>query len=170
MSDVSLLKAKKERCKYENIYLKPLDYPDLPSTLKWRNEYREWFNSTDIILPEAHQNWFEYYQLKDDDIVFVVQDEQHNLLGQVAVYGIDKQEKKAEFGRFLTNPDFTGKGYMKKSLFALLNFCTDVLGLDSLFLEVKEHNLRAKHIYDSAGFVVIGKNNDNILMHWCKRS
>lgn len=152
---------------YEDISLRPLAAEDLPYTLAWRNAYKEWFNTSDTILLADHLNWFAHYQQKTNDFVFIVQDQQANRVGQAAVYNIDWEKKNGEFGRFLVNPDFAGKSYMKKSARAMVALCGEQLQLSSLYLQVKPHNERAIHIYQSIGFTLADKRaGENLLMHF----
>jgi diamine N-acetyltransferase len=55
-------------------------------------------------------------------------------------------------GRFLTSPETAGRGYIGLACAELLRFCADTLDLKSVFLEVKENNARAIHIYARNGF------------------
>lgn len=154
---------------YEQINLKALSEEDLPDTLKWRNEYRQWFNTQEPLSLDQHLKWFDSYKNKTNDFVFIVRDQEENRVGQVAIYNIDWSKKEGEFGRFLVNPDFSGRSYMKKSAAALLEFCTRQLQLKSIYLEVKPHNEKAIHIYSSVGFVVnqSQKNNNILMVHSC---
>ena len=45
-------------------------------TLAWRNQdhIRRWFLTSDLISPEQHRAWFEQYQDRDDDFVFVIEE------------------------------------------------------------------------------------------------
>lgn len=163
--DVALIKKTQEIFGYGEIQLKLLSSDDLPFTLQWRNEFREWFNSTNMVSFEEHSQWYKNYLAKENDLVFLVQDKHGNRVGQAAVYNIDWQEKSGEFGRFLVNPDFAGKGYMGKSVQAMLQFCEDRLKLHSLYLQVKPHNERAIHIYKKAGFTVeASPEGQNLMM------
>lgn len=163
--DIALIKKIPETFAHGEIQLKPLSFADLPFTLQWRNEFREWFNTTNTVLLADHQQWYQNHLAKENDFVFLVQDQQGNRIGQAAVYNIDWQAKTGEFGRFLVNPDFSGKGYMGKSVQAMLHFCEHRLKLNSLYLEVKPHNERAIHIYKKAGFTAqASSEGQNIMM------
>jgi diamine N-acetyltransferase len=137
----------------EQVSLRLLEKADLDKTLSWRNrdEVRICFKYSSIISPEQHLSWFQAYQEKDDDFVFVVEAD-GTVVGQVSVYGIDWDSGTAEVGRFLADPEKSGKGYVRAACELLIDMCWSVLGLQYLFLEVYESNVRAVRLYESLGF------------------
>ena len=84
--------------------LRMLTAADLPLTLAWRNhpDSRAWFLSTAVLEPRQHELWFEAYQRREDDYVFIVEVDQ-TARAQVALYNISPAG--AEFGRLLVDPD-----------------------------------------------------------------
>lgn len=137
---------------YDSLHFNLLAEADLSETLRWRNHYRIWFNQSQIITLDDHQSWFHHYQKKANDYVFLISDEKNQKIGQAAIYNINWELKNGEFGRFLVNPDHSGKQYMKKASLAMIELNKTLFGLKTLFLHVKHHNEKAIHIYKSAGF------------------
>jgi diamine N-acetyltransferase len=140
----------------EIVRLRLIEERDLETTLSWRNrdDARIWFKTSDPIPLESHKAWFQRYFEKDDDFLFIVEVPGHPArpIGQVAVYDIDWIARNAEVGRFLVAPDDGGKGYMARACQALIDYCSDRLGLDYVFLEVLERNERARRLYERSGF------------------
>lgn len=136
------------------VCLRPLAAGDLEKTLAWRNrdDARQWFKTTERIGLEQHLAWFERYQNKDDDLVFIVETG-GVAVGQVAVYDISREAGTAEVGRFLVAPEAAGKGYLFAACRALVDYCQSELQLRKVYLEVFENNQRAIRIYDEIGFV-----------------
>lgn len=136
------------------ITLRMLEEGDLPLTLSWRNnsEIRKWFKNSDEIAFDSHCRWFESYESKLDDYVFIAE---HNgtLVGQLAVYDI--REHRAEVGRFISSPEMKGKGIMKQSIRVFLDFIIDAFELNEINLEVYESNVRAVAVYRKLGFETI---------------
>lgn len=147
------------------VRLRPLAADDLEVTLAWRNrdDARKWFKTAEVLLPAQHQLWFEKYQCREDDIVFIVEVEGKSV-GQVAVYVIDREKSRAEVGRFLVAPEAAGKGYLFSACRLLLDLCRCELGLKSVYLEVFEANQRAIKIYRDLGFTPAGSANELVLM------
>lgn len=138
----------------ENLTLRLIKKEDMPHTLSWRNHpnHRDWFNSTQIILLENHLRWFEEYKKNDNDFLFLVTDQQTIRYGQLGIYNINWNDGNAEFGRFLVNQDYAGRGMMKKACKLALIIAKDSLKLNKLTLEVKANNAKAIHIYRASGF------------------
>jgi len=126
----------------------------METTLPWRNrdEARVWFKTSGLLSIGQHRAWYQRYQEKDDDFLFVIE-VNGKLVGQAAVYGIDWDAGHAEVGRFLVAPGEGGKGYISQACQALIHCCDDSLGLSYLFLEVLEKNQRAVRVYERNGFV-----------------
>lgn len=131
--------------------LRMLTADDLPTTLAWRNhdDSRAWFHSTARISPEDHRAWFERYLGKDDDYVFVL-DIDGTAVAQVSLY--DVADGAAEFGRLLVDPEARGRGHSHRATGLCLRVADEVLGLHSVYLEVKRDNARAIRAYEAAGF------------------
>lgn len=131
--------------------LRELARGDLENTLKWRNDddSRSWFHYTEVIGPEQHQAWFDAYQAKTDDVVFVL-DVDGVPCAQVALYDI--ADASAEFGRLVVDPDARGKGFGHLAMEMCLVAAKHRLGLSSVYLEVKDDNERAIAVYERAGF------------------
>lgn len=149
----------------EIVEIRLLGPADLQATLSWRNrdENRRWFINSNIIEWDSHAKWFESYQKKSDDFVFVIESD-GELVGQCAVYGIDLQRKRAEVGRFLAAPDSAGKGYIKRGCQLLIEMCWQQLALESVFLEVLEENVRAIKLYEKLGFNEVSRNGKLIVL------
>jgi diamine N-acetyltransferase len=133
--------------------LRLIEASDLETTLSWRNrdDARIWFKSSAPISLEQHRAWFQSYQDKDDDFLFIVE-VNGKPVGQASVYGIQWDTGSAEVGRFLVAPEASGWGYISHACGALLQLSRETLGLKSLFLEVFETNERAIRLYQRNGF------------------
>lgn len=153
---------------YDDLILRLLDKKDLPFTLNWRNaeEFRMWFVTTNIISSQEHEKWFEQYQKKENDFIFMVTNTAGSICGQLAIYDIDWENKIGVFGRFLVNPAYSGQGLMKKALLGALKMAKDTFQLKELTLQVKSDNLKAIHIYEAGGFAHRCLHGNNMLeMH-----
>ena len=135
------------------VHLRLIEEKDLETTLSWRNrdEARVWFKSTSTISIGQHREWFQRYQEKDNDFLFVIE-VNNKLVGQASVYDIDWDTGQAEVGRFLAAPDEGGKGYISHACGQLVRFCAETLEITYLFLEVLENNEKAIRVYKRNGF------------------
>ena len=152
---------------FGQVKLRLLQPDDLPYTLAWRNEVdvRKWFKFSDVVSLEQHLVWFEKYQLKDDDFVFMALHAQTNeRLGQLAIYDLDSTLHQAEVGRFIVSPTAAGKGFMTDALHGLAQIAERQLKLSRLFLEVFSTNARAIRLYERVGYQDCGATGDLVLM------
>jgi RimJ/RimL family protein N-acetyltransferase len=58
-----------------------------------------------------------------------------------------------------------GKGLAKEAAMLLLDFCDGTLGLESIYLEVKQSNPRARNLYTTLGFSETQVTDSLITMH-----
>ncbi|NYH22322.1 GNAT family N-acetyltransferase [Paraburkholderia bryophila] len=150
-----------------DLRLRPLAESDLPSTLEWRNRdgVRQQFGTSDALQWDQHIGWFQRFVEKPDDLVFIVEDATtHARIGQVAIYAIDSAARRAEIGRFVASPEFQGRGLMRQGIAALIEFAHKVLGLTSVYLQVRETNERARALYEHLGFVEVSRADGMIEM------
>lgn len=137
----------------ESIRLRLIEEADLEKTLSWRNreDARVWFKTSSQLTLEQHQAWFHRYLKKDDDFLFVVE-VGGELVGQASIYDIQWSGACAEIGRFLVEPNSSGKGYIGGACEVLIQFCAETLNLKYIFLEVIDTNDRAIRLYQRNGF------------------
>jgi diamine N-acetyltransferase len=75
-------------------------------------------------------------------------------IGYIILVGLTDANKSIEFRRIVvTEKD---KGYGREALRLVKRMAFEELGGHRLWLDVKEHNLRARHVYESEGFMVEG--------------
>lgn len=75
-------------------------------------------------------------------------------VGYVILAGLEQAHQNIEFRRIVITDK--GKGYGKKSLQLVKKMVFEELSAHRLWLDVKEHNLRAGHVYEVEGFIVEG--------------
>ncbi len=75
-------------------------------------------------------------------------------VGYIILAGLADANKSIEFRRIVVTEK--NKGYGRKALRLVKKLAFEKLGGHRLWLDVKEHNLRARHVYESEGFVVEG--------------
>ena len=154
----------------ERVRLRLLTEADLPLTVAWRNrdDIRFCFIHSDIITPEQHRAWFEKYCTRDDQFVFIIEERQtlHRPVGQISLYHIDREAKRAEFGRLMIGePAARGLNLAKQATQLLLEAAFGQFELHEVYLEVFEHNAAAIAIYRSCGFQPCGRRDNLLLMN-----
>jgi diamine N-acetyltransferase len=141
----------------DRVRLRLLEEADLPRTLAWRNQphIRRWFVNGEVITPEQHGRWFDGYRERNDDYVFIIEEAAlpRRPVGQVSLYHIEWDRRRAEFGRLLIGEaDATGRGLAREATALLIAHATTTWGIREIELEVFADNARAIALYSAQGF------------------
>jgi diamine N-acetyltransferase len=75
-------------------------------------------------------------------------------VGYIILAGLKNPNQSIEFRRIVVTEK--GKGYGKCALRLVKRLAFEHLNAHRLWLDVKDHNTRARHVYESEGFVVEG--------------
>ncbi len=138
--------------------LRLLSPEDLPLTLAWRNrdDVRRWFIHSEAVTPEQHFAWWQEYQKRNNDFVFIIEDKQTDKpVGQVSLYNIDLEKGEAEYGRLMIGEkEAQGKGLAKEATRLLLDWAFNALQLKRVYLQVFKDNEVAINIYLGCGFTM----------------
>lgn len=137
------------------VILRSLEERDLPLTMQWRNDERSlrWFMSDRPLEWLPHVAWFTRYMASDSrDCMFFAETNEGVPVGQSSVYNFSSDGRRAEVGRFLSDPDLRGRGFFREALLLTLDAAFGPLALDEVFLEVLADNARAIRLYESVGF------------------
>ena len=138
-------------------------------TRAWRNQpdVRKWFLDSSVISTEQHQRWFEHYRDRDDDFVFIIEETERlkRPVGQVSLYAIDWEGRRAKFGRLMIgDAQARGRGLALRAVETLVRHAEHGFGLRELRLEVFDGNDPAIAIYQRCGFITTGRVNDELRM------
>jgi len=99
---------------------------------------------------EQHESAFH------DDNIFhlILENVSRQAIGYAILRGIDDPNQSVEIMRIVIIDK--GKGYGKRALALLKEYCFEVLNAHRVWLDVREHNARAQHVYESQGFIPEG--------------
>ena len=68
---------------------------------------------------------------------------------------IREETENVHIGRFLINPELTGKGLGKRALIEFINLIFQYEDVNSITLNVFDYNVGAKKLYEKVGFKVV---------------
>ena len=68
---------------------------------------------------------------------------------------IREETENVHIGRFLINPELTGKGLGKRALIEFINLIFQDENVNSITLNVFDYNVGAKKLYEKVGFKVV---------------
>jgi len=100
------------------------------------------------------QQQHEQALIDRDLLTQVIEGPNHEPVGYVMVAGLESPHRSVELRRLVITEK--GKGYGRQVLRLVKRFIFEEQRAHRLWLDVKDHNLRAKHLYESEGFVVEG--------------
>ena len=118
--------------------------------VKWTNEkgrnfLEQWTGkSLDFPLTESQID-----DLKDIYSIFC----ENEFVG--IIQKIRKEMDNVHIGRFLINPELTGRGLGKKALIEFINLIFQNEDVNSITLNVFDYNVGAKKLYEKVGFEVV---------------
>ena len=103
-------------------------------------------------LSETGRTWHEQ-ALADPDQEHLVIDDNGALTGFLVLAGIQRDDRAVELRRMVVHPDVRGTGCGRALLKAALVRAYEHHDARRVWLDVKAHNLRARALYESEGFV-----------------
>jgi len=133
---------------YRLIPLVNLDREAQLQVLKIRNEehIRQWMFTGNIISKDDHFAWIEKLKNDQSQIYLVIVDENTCPFGAVNLKKIDKINGTVELGFYKTQ-GHDEKGLMTKSLYKIIDYSFNVLGLKKIYSEVLEGNIKSINIF-----------------------
>ncbi|MCI5713382.1 MAG: UDP-4-amino-4,6-dideoxy-N-acetyl-beta-L-altrosamine N-acetyltransferase [Lachnospiraceae bacterium] len=149
----------------EKIYLLPISRKDTENVIRWRNEpyvqdkfiYREKFTK------ESHEKWLEAMVDTGKVTQFIIYTKaERKAIGSVYLRDINQKDKRAEFGIFIGEKEYWGKGFGNEATKLILNYAFRTLCLHKVMLRVFASNKRAIRSYEKAGFVQEGYFKDEV--------
>ena len=89
-------------------------------------------------------------------------------IGMVNYNRIDSHNRSTEVDIVIGAPGHRNRGYGTDAMLAFLRFLFDSVGLHRVSLEVFEHNVRARRVYERLGFVQEGvtRESDTLEGRW----
>lgn len=143
------------------ISLRKLSEADTKNIVKWRNSefVRRNLYSQNILTEEQHLNYFrnvvetgkcaQWIIVADDGV-------KETDIGTVFIKNIDRDNHKGEYGIFIGEDDFRGKGCAYPTTMAILKIAFEELHLNRVYLSVMADNIAAIKAYQKAGFAIEG--------------
>ena len=126
--------------------------------LEWRNHenVRKWMYSDKIISRMEHADFLSELAEDDENIYWMVGDNDGNFLGTISFNRTDFKHKHAYLGIY-SNPfnDIKNKGHLLIQCVKKLAF--EIAGLHTLKLEVISNNQKAINFYKKSGFSEEGR-------------
>lgn len=123
---------------------------------QWRNkeEIRKNMLNQNIITREEHLNWIENIKRKKNYKFWVVYINGIPI-GSVYLHNIDHINLTSEWGFYIGDDTYKGKGLSKCILFKFLGMVFEEINYEILFTKVISNNIAALNIYKNFKFEII---------------
>lgn len=164
----------------ENIILHPVCLHDAEDIVRWRNQefVKQRFIYQKDFTTESQRQWIKTKVASGEVVQFIIEyKKDYKRIGSVYLRDIDYSNRKAEYGIFLGEKDYLGKGIGCETAGLVLDYAFHTMKLNKIFLRVLADNVRAIKSYEKAGFkteecskqevMVQGEYKDIIFMGIC---
>ena len=145
------------------ISLRKINMEDTENIVRWRNNPNVLCKFLDqtILDSEKHLNWYNKRIVTGDVDQFIIVVEGKDI-GSVYLRDIDKVSQKAEFGIFIGDDTYLGRGYGNKATRLILRHAFDILNLNKVYLRVLCENEYAIKCYLNVGFKTDGVSRQDV--------
>jgi RimJ/RimL family protein N-acetyltransferase len=119
----------------EKVNLRPLEKKDLLLIVRWRNDPRvlHTFFSPFLIHPAGQEQWFENLQNDPSRKLFMIETPDGKTSGMVGLDNIDWQNRSAENGFLLVDPDNPDNAWVFEAVFVLMRYAFQELNLHRIY-------------------------------------
>lgn len=151
----------------EKVILRPISAEDTESILRWRNKeaVRSNFIYRETLTREEHEKWLEEKVRKGTVCQFIIEAKETGAgVGSVYLRDLDYGNRKCEFGIFIGEDSFRGKGLGTESARLATGFAFEQLNMNKVYLRVLAENERAYRSYLRAGFRKDGTAREDVLI------
>jgi RimJ/RimL family protein N-acetyltransferase len=147
----------------KRVHLRPIEPEDLDNIMKhWNNlEMRQYLAHAIPMSRAAERDFLDTLSKadpwKDGRMVLAIENRKsQEYLGSISLGNISKQNRNAELGIAILDPNNFGKGYGTDSIKVMLWVGFNILGLESIYLSTFPQNERGQRAFKSAGFKQAG--------------
>jgi len=135
---------------------------DYRKTFKLRMQDSDVYKTADINISdsfESEKKWINSVIILHEngrEIRLIIEEElKKNLYGIISLINIDHVNRSAEF-EAVVEKYFYIKGYFKKSVYLLLKYAFNELGLNRISVRISEKNIKFSKNFETLGFVQEG--------------
>ena len=140
-----------------SIVLKPILEQHTNLIVSWRNKEfvkNQLFSNRNITV-EEHINWLHDFVEKGLVHQFIIYVNEIPI-GTCFIKNIDEVHKKGEFGIFIGESEYLGKGIGSLATKLIIDYAFKNLLLNKIYLKVYSDNINAIKAYSNAGFKIDG--------------
>ena len=138
---------------------------DLEFLLELRSEPAIWKELGNIQMNslDSQHYWLDTIQ-RDPRKEYYILEANDNKVGMVRTDEIDYINRSMRVGGDI-HKDFWDRHLGSRMMEMLKQYCFDYLNMHRIWLMVLDSNIRAKHVYEKAGFIEEGRHREAIFRH-----
>lgn len=155
-------------CCGKHVSIRQISHEDTNNIVRWRNHPNVLKNFIDQqqITFESHEKWLATKVFTGEVIQFIIRDnETQKDIGSVFIRDIDMNHRHGEFGIFIGEDDFRGKGRGTEACQLICKYAFDKIGLERIYLRVLANNSGAIRSYQKVGFVAEGVFRNHVIVN-----
>lgn len=144
----------------KNVILRPICAEDTANIIQWRNapHVRAMLYTQEELTAEQHEKWLQTKVYSGQCVQFVIVARQENVaIGTTFLKNIDVAAGRAEFGIFIGEPAYLGRGMGSEATAMIVIHGFTGLALQEIYLSVLESNVAAVATYKKLGFRETGR-------------
>lgn len=134
----------------KQVTLRAIEYEDLGVLNKWANEpeIQYWLGGWHFPINKNDQEkWYENLTANSLNQRFAIETVEFGLIGTANLVDIDWKNKNAFHGMLLGDKNIRGKGFAKDTVFAIMRYAFEELGLQRLDGSMIEYNEASLKMY-----------------------
>ncbi|SCY61958.1 GNAT family N-acetyltransferase [Alkaliphilus peptidifermentans] len=139
----------------KNTYIKKLERKHVDEMQNWGAHQDPLFYS--YTFPKMNRHERDYWYCKKSYTLsrkcFVIYNQQHRLVGYIALREIKWLRRSSEFG-IVFDPNFIDQGLGTDSLKSFISYYFEKMRMKKLILRVADFNYRAQRCYQNCGFKI----------------
>lgn len=146
-----------ETVKGKTVVLRPVTYDDMQQIVDWRNSdvVRKFFLIQEKYTLEGQKKWMDNVISTGRAVQFIIHHIGDNVdIGTAYIRDLDKYDREGEYGLFIGNPDYFGKGIGTEVGQMIMEYAFNVLNLKRVFSEIKDDNIRSIRAVEKFGMSV----------------
>ena len=135
------------------IHLRKLEEKDIPGMLEWMHdpEVNRWFRFDAAAMNKESVKDFISKSFTENNRHYAIADASDEYLGTISLEDIDRENSHALYAVSLRKAAW-GKGVALAATKKILKIAFEEIGLERVYLNVLSDNIRAKCMYEKAGF------------------
>lgn len=140
--------------KNKKVILESVNHCDIKKFQAWRNnpELRKYFREYREISDDMQEAWFSKISQDKNQINFSIKEKgTKKLIGHCGLYYISWTNRTAEFGIYIGDFEYRGKGFGSDALRMLCKYGFEELNLNRIWCEVYSNN-KSLDMYRHIGF------------------